>query len=78
MTKKVIIFIFIAVILVNTIYWISLFPKIGRLEHFQSDLIRGLGCGNEYTVKNIIDLLTITDAVLIAISFMVILLYKKD
>jgi len=32
----------------------------------------------EYAVKNLINLLAITDFVLIAISFIIILLYKKD
>ena len=78
MTKKTIILVLIAIILINTIYWISLIPKL-TTSYLESRLIKSLYLINkEYAVKNIIDLLTITDAVLIAISFMIILLYKKD
>lgn len=64
MTKKTIIFILIAVILINTIYWISLVSLEGGLFR--------------HSASRIINLLAITDAVLIAISFMIIHLYKKD
>ena len=78
MTKKTIILVLIAIILINTIYWISLIPRLFPLSS-ESRLIMSLYLTNkEYAVKNIIDLLAITDAVLIAISFMIILLYKKE
>ena len=77
MTKKTIILVLIAIILINTIYWISLIPRLFPLSS-ESRLIMSLYLTNkEYAVKNIIDLLAITDAVLIAISFMIILLYRN-
>jgi len=70
MNKKTIIFILIAVILINTIYWISLISNTcGGL------LIEGLRMNS---APRVINLLTITDAVLIAIYFMMIPLYKKE
>lgn len=79
MTKKIIIFIFIAVILLNTIYWINLIPRLIGPSRYESRLIMSLYLTNEeYAVKNLINLLAITDIVLIAISFMIIILYKKD
>lgn len=72
----------IAIILINTIYWISLITQLGRLKIWNSSFLSGLyrfsGEHGDYAVKNIIDLLAIKDAVLIAISFMIILLYKKE
>jgi len=99
MTKKVIIYVFIFLIVINTIYWISLINLLGSFDNktweiykykssksvlkmwnlsFLSGLYRYSGEHGDYAVKNIISLLTITDAVLIAISFMIILLYKKE
>ncbi|GAG61640.1 unnamed protein product [marine sediment metagenome] len=78
MNKKIIILVFIAIILINTIYWISLIPRLFPPYSSESRLIKGLYFTNEeYAVKNIIDILAITDAVLIATSFMIILLYKN-
>jgi len=87
MIKKTIILVLVFLIVINTIYWISLIYQLGRLgginlyfldSYFLDGLLRYSGEGGNYAVKNIIDILTITDAVLIAISFMIILLYKKD
>ena len=68
MTKKTIILVLIAVILLNTIYWIN-----KSITHVY---------GREGKIMKLKDaeitLLLITDAVLITISFMIILLYKKE
>jgi len=81
MTKKTIILVLIAVIFINTFYWISLIYQLGRFAWLHSNFLRGLhsysGEAGTYAVKNIIELLAITDIVLIAISFMIILLYKE-
>lgn len=82
MSKKTIILVVVLLIVINTFYWISLIYQLGRFAWLHSNFIRGLhsysGEAGTYAVKNIIELLAITDAVLIAISFMVILLYKKE
>ncbi|MBA7493085.1 hypothetical protein ES702_03640 [subsurface metagenome] len=82
MNKKTIILVLIAVIFINTIYWISLITQFVSSHWAKSNFLRSLylysGEGGTYIVKNIISLLAITDAVLIAISFMIILLYKKE
>ncbi len=70
MTKKTIILVLIAIIFINTIFWISLISNTGG-----GSLISGLFMNS---VPRVINLLAITDAVLIAISFMIILLYKKE
>jgi len=78
MNKKTIILVLIFLIVINTFYWISLISKL-ITSFSESRLIMSLYLTNkEYAVKNIIDLLAITDAVLIAISFMVFLLKNKN
>ncbi len=65
--------------MLNKIYWINLIPRLIGLSCYESRLIMSLYLTNEeYAAKNLINLLAITDAVLIAISFMIILLNKKD
>jgi len=81
MTKKTIILFLIAVILINTIYWISLTHILSKASSFKSKLIESFLLTNrEYNVINPINLLAITGIVLIliAISFIIILLNKKD
>lgn len=82
MSKKTIILVLVLLIVINTFYWISLIYQLGGQGWVDSPFLFGLlhysGEGGKYTVKNIIELLAITDIVLIAISFMIILLYKKE
>lgn len=81
MNKKTIILVLIVVIFINTIYWISLTLTLRKASGFKSKLIESFLLANkEYTVINPINLLAITGIVLIliAISFMIILLNKKD
>jgi len=81
MTKKTIILFLIVVILINVIYWISLTHILSEASGFKSKLIEGFLFNNrEYSVINPINLLAITGIVLIliAISFIIILLNKKD
>ena len=117
MSKKTIILFLIALLILNTLFWINLLvqriPKFKPIslgeplikewkplreleENLKKDIDELFG-GNDkkiqaYTYgerlekalrswklsKGAITLLIITDAVLIAISFMIILLYKKD
>jgi len=70
MTKKTIILLLIAIIFINTIFWISLISNTGW-----GSLIEGLRMNS---APRVINLLAITDAVLVAVSFMIIHLYKKE
>lgn len=79
MSKKTIILVLVLLIVINTFYWTNLISRLIGPSLYESKLLISLYLANkEYTVKNLINLLAITDAVLIAIYFMIILLYKKD
>jgi len=94
MTKKTIILVLIALLILNTFYWLNLIvqksaPKppilLGRRidwdkvvwENYTFSENLAISLGDWELSKGLIMLLVITDAVLIAISSMIILLYKN-
>jgi len=88
MNKKTIIFILIALLILNTLFWINLIvqgiPRVYRAfltgEIVERSYMERLSITiREWGKSKVaITLLLITNSVLIAISFMIILLYKKD
>ena len=98
MTKKTIISVLIALLILNTFFWFNLVVQRIPRVYCDTDLTKlfltgketgkivkrsymerlSIALGKWESSKGAITLLIITDAVLVAISFMVILLYKKD
>jgi len=91
MTKKTIILFLIVLLILNTLFWINILAQsIPKSTTWKS--LGGEMKTQEYTyserlaralinwglLKGTITLLVITDVVLIAMSFMIILLYKKE
>lgn len=88
MTKKTIILMLIALLILNTFYWINLIVQ--GIPRVYRSFVRGEIIERSYmermsravreweNSKVAITLLLITNSVLVAISFIIILLYKKD
>jgi len=78
MNKKIITYGTIAILILNTFYWINSISQMANkkgLHTFSEKLSMAL---HWEASKGFINILLITDAVLIAIYFMIILLYKKE